>query len=116
MRWEQLVEFAAKTDVGFRRQNNEDACIALLANDEELWRERGHLFVVADGMGGHAVGELASKMATETLPQTYLKTRGGDVVDVMHSALSAANRTIHARGSQNRDFQRATRPRGRWVG
>lgn len=106
MQWGQLVEFAAKTDVGFRRQNNEDACIGLLANDEELWRNRGHLFVVADGMGGHAVGELASKLATDTLPQAFLKSRVGDVVDAMHSALATANRTIHARGSQNRDFQR----------
>lgn len=106
MRWEQRVEFAAKTDVGLRRQNNEDACIALLASDEDLWRERGHLFVVADGMGGHAVGELASKIATETLPQTYLKSRDGDVVRAMRSAVDAANRTIHARGTQNRDFQR----------
>ena len=106
MRWEQLVEFAAKTDVGFRRHNNEDACVALLANDEEVWRHRGHLFVVADGMGGHAVGELASKIATDTLPQTFFKTREGDAIRAMKSALEDANRTIHARGSQNRDFQR----------
>jgi protein phosphatase len=106
MRWEQLVEFAAKTDVGFRRRNNEDACVALLAKEEEVFRERGHVFVVADGMGGHAVGELASKIATDTLPQSFLKSRGGDVVLAMKSAVEAANRTIHARGSQNRDFLR----------
>ncbi|MBX3437704.1 MAG: serine/threonine-protein phosphatase [Planctomycetaceae bacterium] len=106
MRWEQRVEFAAKTDVGLRRQNNEDACIALLASDEAVWRDRGHLFVVADGMGGHAVGELASKMATDTLPQSYFKTREGDVLRAMRAAVEAANRTIHARGTQNRDFQR----------
>ena len=66
MRWEQVVEFAAKTDVGMRRQNNEDTCGAHLAREEKVFRERGHLFVVADGMGGHAVGELASKLAADT--------------------------------------------------
>ncbi|MGE4000437.1 MAG: PP2C family serine/threonine-protein phosphatase [Planctomycetaceae bacterium] len=106
LRWEQRVEFAAKTDVGLRRQNNEDACVALLASNEDVWRDRGHLFVVADGMGGHAVGELASKIAADTLPQTFLKSRDGDVVRALRAAVDAANRTIHARGTQNRDFQR----------
>lgn len=106
MRWEQKVEYAAKTDVGLRRQNNEDACVAQLASDPDLWHHRGHLFVVADGMGGHAVGELASKIATDTLPHTFFKRRDGDVREALTCAVTEANESIHRRGTQNRDFQR----------
>ena len=106
MRWEQKVEYAAKTDVGLRRQNNEDACVAQLVTDAELWHDRGHLFVVADGMGGHAVGELASKIATDTLPHTFFKKREGDVGAALQGAVLEANENIHRRGTQNRDFQR----------
>ncbi len=106
MRWEQKVEYAAKTDVGLRRRNNEDAWVVQLSADEGNWAERGHLFAVADGMGGHAVGELASKIAADTLPHTYFKKKEGDAIVALKGAIEAANANIHARGSQNRDFQR----------
>jgi PPM family protein phosphatase len=106
MRWEQKVEYAAKTDVGLRRQNNEDACIAQLAADFDLWHQRGHLFVVADGMGGHAVGELASKIATDTLPHTFFKVNDHPVEKALRAAIVEANQNINRRGTQNRDFQR----------
>jgi PPM family protein phosphatase len=106
MRWEQKVEYAAKTDVGLRRQNNEDACVAQLAADFPLWQQRGHLFVVADGMGGHAVGELASKIATDTLPHTFFKVNDSPVEKALRAAILEANQNINRRGTQNRDFQR----------
>ena len=52
------VRYAAKTDVGMRRVHNED-CFAVLEDEQ--------VFIVADGMGGHASGEVASKMAVDAL-------------------------------------------------
>ena len=44
------------------------------------WAARGHLFLVADGMGGHAVGELASKIAADTIHHDGHCEHGGQNV------------------------------------
>jgi serine/threonine protein phosphatase PrpC len=60
------IRYAAKTDVGMKRTHNED--YFSLIEDEQL-------FIVADGMGGHSSGEVASKMAAETIGEFYQRTR-----------------------------------------
>ncbi|MBI3549647.1 MAG: Stp1/IreP family PP2C-type Ser/Thr phosphatase [Elusimicrobia bacterium] len=62
-------DIAGKTDPGCVRENNEDS----LAVDLRLG-----LLVVADGMGGHNAGEVASRMATETILDYARKMIGGD--------------------------------------
>lgn len=106
MFWEQKIQYAALSDVGFRRQNNQDSCVVVLASDRESWQERGHLFVVADGMGGHAVGELASKMAVDTIPHTFDKLRNQHPLTALKMALETANQKINERGALNREFLR----------
>jgi PPM family protein phosphatase len=59
------IEVAGQTDVGRKRTHNEDN-FAILA-------EYG-LYVVADGMGGHASGEVASQLAIDTLEQFFAAT------------------------------------------
>ncbi|MEM7313640.1 MAG: protein phosphatase 2C domain-containing protein, partial [Planctomycetota bacterium] len=63
----------AASDVGMRRSNNQDSYLVSLAPDLDEWSERGHLFIVADGMGAHAAGELASKLAVENVAHIYRK-------------------------------------------
>ncbi|WP_437192611.1 PP2C family protein-serine/threonine phosphatase [Planctomicrobium sp. SH527] len=104
MYWEQAVQCEAGTDVGLRRKNNEDSHCVHLCPDEAEWRRCGHLLVVADGMGGHAVGELASQIAVETVPHTFLKSPPGDPRRLLRNAILAANQAINERGTQNIDF------------
>ncbi|MFN0197418.1 MAG: PP2C family protein-serine/threonine phosphatase [Planctomycetaceae bacterium] len=106
MRWEQQVQYASISDVGLRRQNNQDSHVIQISSDYNAWREHGHLFVVADGMGGHAVGELASKIAVDTIPQAYFKSKLPEIPRALRTALETANAAIHERGTANQDFLR----------
>ncbi|MFN4261453.1 MAG: protein phosphatase 2C domain-containing protein [Gemmataceae bacterium] len=119
-----LIDYASLSDVGVRRSHNQDAQAVLLATDEAHWREHGHIFLVADGMGAHAVGELASAMAVGLIPHTYQKHAPQGVAAALHRAFVEANTTIHERGMQNKEFKGmgtttsalVLRPEGAWIG
>lgn len=96
---------AAVSDVGMRRANNQDSLAVSLAENEELWTSRGHLFVVADGMGAHAAGELASKIATDNIPLTYQKRRDLSPCASLVEAVQDANKRINTKGQNSVDFQ-----------
>jgi PPM family protein phosphatase len=102
--WKASIEYAAVTDVGMRRSNNQDAHTVIQADSFERFQARGHLFVVADGMGAHAAGELASRIAAEQIPLYYLRKPVGDPVAALRDAVQQANVDIHQRGQQNQDF------------
>ena len=58
-----------RTDVGRVRKLNEDS--VYIERDENLLNERGELLIVADGMGGHQSGEVASEQAVESIKKGY---------------------------------------------
>jgi protein phosphatase len=116
-------EYASVTDIGIRRTSNQDSHAALLATDPEQWQEQGHIFLVADGMGAHAVGELASELAANIIPHTYHKHSRDGPEAALRKAFVEANATIHTRGQQNREFHGMgttgtallLRPEGAWI-
>lgn len=101
----EIIDHASLTDVGARRSHNQDALAVILANSEEAWQERGHLFLVADGMGAHAVGELASKRAADLIPHAYLKHARQGAPTALLKAFQEANTAIHHQGQQNPEFE-----------
>jgi PPM family protein phosphatase len=98
------VEHAEVTDVGMRRANNQDSYVVSLAGGAAHWQERGHLFCVADGMGAHAAGELASKLAVDNVPHNYDKLSQLPPPHAILEAIRETNGTIYSRGQGSVDF------------
>ncbi len=103
--WAHCLDTAALSDIGLRRGNNQDALAVVLAGSEERFEQRGHLFMVADGMGAHAAGELASKLATDSVPLTYFKRVEDAPAHALLAAVQGANAQIHNRGMASDDFR-----------
>jgi protein phosphatase len=81
------ITIAMLTDIGCRRRVNEDACHYVQPADPETLARRGTLAIVADGMGGYAGGEIASRLAVEVISRAYY-----DSVEAAPAALAAAFR------------------------
>jgi serine/threonine protein phosphatase PrpC len=94
------LDFAAATDIGCKRSNNEDS----FGYDADL-----HIYVVCDGMGGNAAGEVASGMAVRTLIETYgyfsRDIEPGSPMEMVENRLLAsifeANRVVREAGLEN---------------
>ena len=102
--WNSGLHFADRTDVGMRRANNQDSFVSIPAKNSERFWKRGHLFIVADGMGAHAAGELASKIATEQIALNYLHATDQEPIDALRASVVDANAEIFQRGQQNPEF------------
>jgi serine/threonine protein phosphatase PrpC len=61
----------SRTDVGRRRRNNEDTIAMCEPPNVWLCRHLGRLYLLCDGAGGHAAGEVASRLAVETMMRVY---------------------------------------------
>src|SRR5262249_46257781 len=103
--WDDTITEAAASDTGMRRSNNQDSHTIVRAANPDAWRLRGHLFMVADGMGAHAVGELASKLACDNIPHHYNKTKTVPPAEALPKAYREVGSLIYSRASANRDFQ-----------
>jgi serine/threonine protein phosphatase PrpC len=99
------LEFCDRTDIGRRRANNQDAKAVLEPWSREQYRRRGWLFLVADGMGAHAAGEMASQIAAEQVPLIYEKHAGRSPPLALRASIEQANAEIHARGESSSDLK-----------
>ena len=104
MNFSNCLQVASITDVGMRRTTNQDSLALVVADSSELWHSRGSFFLVADGMGAHAAGELASKLAADGILHLYLKYRDESAPDALARAIRETNAEINRRGTASPDF------------
>ena len=89
-----VISVAAKTDLGRVRENNEDKFEFFIPSDPASLATRGMIFLVCDGMGGHAAGQIASELACKTFIDVYLHHPSSEPTVAMSSAVAAANRFV----------------------
>jgi serine/threonine protein phosphatase PrpC len=98
------VEFTQLSDPGKQREHNEDYLGYLLPYTPEQLRSHGCVFVLADGVGGQAKGEVASQLAIETVLSGFSKTKSGEQhKTVLARVIQAANLQVYEQGSASPD-------------
>ncbi|NCB64487.1 MAG: serine/threonine-protein phosphatase, partial [Clostridia bacterium] len=96
------IEASLASDVGRKRKNNEDSCLLCVPRDEFGAEWRGHLFAVADGMGGASAGERASFLTLQCLAEKYFdESLKGMAPAVLKAAIDHANRAVFAEAEGN---------------
>ena len=120
-----IVELFAKTDVGRVRRGNEDNFLVLDLTTEQTWTgadgatppdkltrfdlgQRGLVLVVSDGMGGALAGDVASRMAVDSVSEMLIGGEGKascdpelDLVECLKNATIYANLAIHQRSQED---------------
>lgn len=104
-----LLDIGSLSDVGLVREINEDALgifdeyKEILDLSQDVVDRKGRLYAVADGMGGHVAGEVASQKAMDVLFKHYYEDMDIDLGRSLEQAFWAANAEIYAQAAANYD-------------
>jgi protein phosphatase len=98
------IEIAGLTDVGCQRENNEDSYGYWEAQDDSLFERLGRLGIVADGMGGHEGGQIASHIAVETIKRSYSSASEAQPRASLLTAFREAHHQIQQKSNENPDL------------
>jgi PPM family protein phosphatase len=97
--------YSDRTDVGRRRANNQDSKSVLPPSSPQQYQSRGWMFLVADGMGAHAAGEMASGIAAERVPLVYEKSAQHSPPLALRRSIEQTNAEINAKGESAAEFR-----------
>lgn len=96
-------DVAARTDAGRKGKNNEDQ-FSVSAYQMSVSNSTPSIFaIVADGIGGHQAGEVASNIAVEMISQAISKSDGSQPLAIMEAAITTASQTIQAQSKTSQD-------------
>ncbi|MGD0590459.1 MAG: protein phosphatase 2C domain-containing protein [Bacteroidota bacterium] len=93
------IESHCLTHIGNVRQDNQDS-VRIIDQHDDLTASYGHLFGVADGMGGYAHGGVASTLALVTLFETVYSSDGLSIPQKMKQAVQSANLNVYQKARE----------------
>jgi protein phosphatase len=85
------IAYGGKTDLGRVRENNEDKFDYLEPDDPGTLAVKGRVYAVADGMGGHSAGQVASELSLNVFIRSYYGDNSEQVEDSLKRAIREAN-------------------------
>jgi serine/threonine protein phosphatase PrpC len=90
-RYRVTIRLGAKTDLGQVRENNEDKFDFIEPDDSGILARKGRVYAVADGMGGHSAGQIASELGLKTFIRAYYQDGSGNAGSSLKRAVRDAN-------------------------
>lgn len=99
------LEFTGLSHQGMIRKDNQDSLLLMEPAERGQLEERGRLFVVADGLGGHRGGSVASKMAVDVIGEEYYRSDLEGIYPNLLGALEKANTRIYDTSASRLDLQ-----------
>jgi len=90
---------------GMVRKENQDSYGFIEPDTEDLIQQRGRLFIVADGLGGHRGGRVASKMSVDIIGKIYFSSEREPVYPALLYAVELANRSIHEASNNHEELR-----------
>jgi protein phosphatase len=100
------LEAGGLTDAGPHRETNEDSIGCFLPSDPLALQRKGYLYVVADGLGGHNAGEVASSTAVARIGEEYYSPSNHTRIEpALKQAVQAANLRIHELVHRHPEYQ-----------
>ena len=101
-----FIEYSGASDIGMIRTENQDSFGKFPPDNLDIYSDKGQLFIVADGIGGHAGGKEASSLAVETISNAYFNSLSDETGVALRTAIEAANTAIHQKAQNSEKFGR----------
>jgi protein phosphatase len=100
------IEYSGSSDIGLVRSENQDSFGKYPIGVMDIYSGKGQLFIIADGMGGHAGGKIASRLAVDTISKVYFSAEDLNTSEAVRNAIDQANKRIYWE-SENSDYNLA---------
>lgn len=89
------IEYSGRSDIGLVRSENQDSFGKYPIGVMDIYSPKGQLFIIADGMGGHAGGKIASRMAVDAVSKVYFSAEDLNISEALRNAIDQANKRIY---------------------